>query len=144
MIQSIGNKSRSIEVAGGDNISPSAGGNSLRIEGISKTFVGGERVVEALRPVDLSISAGEFVCFLGPSGCGKSTLLNIIAGLEAASSGNIIVNDKPVRGTGTDRVLLFQEAALFPWLNIQKNVEFWATASSCTWQKTSRDSSTLP
>ncbi|WP_246039056.1 ABC transporter ATP-binding protein [Dictyobacter alpinus] len=91
---------------------------------MSKTFVDGERVVEALRPVNLSISPGEFVCFLGPSGCGKSTLLSIIAGLESPSSGSIIANDKPIRGAGTDRILLFQEAALFPWLNVQKNVEF--------------------
>ncbi|GCE21036.1 ABC transporter ATP-binding protein [Dictyobacter kobayashii] len=124
MSQSTVNIRGSIEATSGDELSPRAGGNSLRIEGVSKTFVDSERVVEALRPVDLVIQPGEFVCFLGPSGCGKSTLLSIIAGLEQASGGNIFVNDKEVQGPGTDRILLFQEAALFPWLDVQKNVEF--------------------
>jgi len=100
------------------------GGISLRIEGVSKTFISRENTVEALRPVDLEVEAGQFVCFLGPSGCGKSTLLSIIAGLEPASSGNIYADGKKVDGPGTDRILLFQEAALFPWLDVQRNVEF--------------------
>src|SRR5581483_4012838 len=74
--------------------------------------------------VDLEVAAGEFVCFLGPSGCGKSTLLSIIAGLEEATSGTISADGKVVHGPGTDRILLFQEAALFPWLDVQRNVEF--------------------
>ena len=100
------------------------GGIPLRIEDVSKTFAGRAGPVEALRPVDLDVEAGEFVCLLGPSGCGKSTLLSIIAGLEAASSGTIWADGRKVRGPGTDRVLLFQEAALFPWLDVQHNVEF--------------------
>ncbi len=100
------------------------GGISLHIEGVSKTFISRENTVEALRPVDLEVEAGQFVCFLGPSGCGKSTLLSIIAGLESASSGAIYADGKKVDGPGTDRILLFQEAALFPWLDVQRNVEF--------------------
>jgi NitT/TauT family transport system ATP-binding protein len=100
------------------------GGIPLRIEGVSKTFPGRKGSVEALLPVNLEVEAGEFVCLLGPSGCGKSTLLSIIAGLETASSGTIWANGKQVQGPGTDRVLLFQEAALFPWLDVQHNVEF--------------------
>lgn len=103
---------------------PPPGGISLRIQGIKKTFTSRGRQVEALSPVDLEVAAGEFVCFLGPSGCGKSTLLSIIAGLEEASSGTVLANGQPVHGPGTDRVLLFQEAALFPWLDVQRNVEF--------------------
>lgn len=103
-------------------LSPS--GVALRIEQVSKVFSGQSRTVEALKPVDLDIAAGEFVCLLGPSGCGKSTLLSIIAGLEPASTGVIWANDQKVRGPGTERVLLFQEAALFPWLDVQHNVEF--------------------
>jgi len=103
---------------------PPPGGIPLRIEGVSKTFSGGAGSIEALRPVDLDVAAGEFVCLLGPSGCGKSTLLSIIAGLETASSGTVWADGQKVHGPGTDRVLLFQEAALFPWLDVQHNVEF--------------------
>ena len=100
------------------------GGIPLKIEGVSKTFVGRSGSIEALRPVDVDVSAGEFICLLGPSGCGKSTLLSIIAGLETPSSGSILADGRVVRDPGTDRVLLFQEAALFPWLDVQQNVEF--------------------
>ena len=97
---------------------------ALRVQGVSKTFTSGRKMVQALRPVDLKVATGEFVCFLGPSGCGKSTLLSIIAGLEGVSSGTVWANGREVKGPGTDRILLFQEAALFPWLNVQHNVEF--------------------
>ncbi len=103
---------------------PAPGGIPLKIEGVSKTFSGGAGSIEALQPVDLDVAAGEFVCLLGPSGCGKSTLLSIIAGLETASSGTVWADGQKVHGPGTDRVLLFQEAALFPWLDVQHNVEF--------------------
>jgi len=97
---------------------------AVRIERVSKTFVSSRKIVQALLPVDLAVTTGEFVCFLGPSGCGKSTLLSIIAGLEEASGGTVWANGKEVKGTGTDRILLFQEAALFPWLDVRHNVEF--------------------
>jgi NitT/TauT family transport system ATP-binding protein len=104
---------------------PEAGrGIPLRIDGVSKTFVGPSGAVEALRPTSLSVAAGEFVCLLGPSGCGKSTLLNIVAGLDAPSGGTVWADETPVVGPGTERVLLFQDAALFPWLDVQRNVEF--------------------
>jgi len=74
--------------------------------------------------VDVDVEAGQFICLLGPSGCGKSTLLSIIAGLEIPTSGAVWAGGRKVRGPGTDRVLLFQEAALFPWLDVQRNVEF--------------------
>ncbi len=99
-------------------------GIPLRIEGVSKTFPVRSGSVEALQTVHLSVEAGEFVCLLGPSGCGKSTLLSIIAGLESASTGTVWANGRQVQGPGTDRVLLFQEAALFPWLDVEHNVEF--------------------
>jgi len=100
------------------------GGIPLRIDGVSKTFSGRTQTVEALLAVNLEVAAGEFVCLLGPSGCGKSTLLSVIAGLETATTGTVWANEREVRGPGTDRVLLFQEAALFPWLDVQHNVEF--------------------
>lgn len=118
----LGGVQRTERAAGNDQQTP--GGIPLRIEGVSKTFTGRAGAVEALRPVEIDIAAGEFVCLLGPSGCGKSTLLSIIAGLESASSGTVLADGRIVRGPGTDRVLLFQEAALFPWLDVQRNVEF--------------------
>ena len=99
-------------------------GIPLRLAGVTKNFVSRGRTVAALAPLDLEVRAGEFVCLLGPSGCGKSTLLSLIAGLEPPSAGAIFADTRPVRGPGTDRVLLFQEAALFPWLDVQRNVEF--------------------
>ncbi len=97
---------------------------AVSVRDVSKTFVTSRKVVEALLPVNLEVATGEFVCFLGPSGCGKSTLLNIIAGLEQTSDGSVWANGKEVKGPGTDRIMLFQEAALFPWLDVRHNVEF--------------------
>ncbi len=99
-------------------------GISITINQVSKTFISRDQQVEALRPIDLQVAPGEFVCLLGPSGCGKSTLLSIVSGLEPASSGTVFANGQAVHGPGTDRILLFQEAALFPWLDVQHNVEF--------------------
>ena len=99
-------------------------GIPLKIEAVSKVFSVRAGTVEALRPVDMDIAAGEFVCLVGPSGCGKSTLLSMIAGLESPSAGVIRADGRQVRGPETTSVLLFQEAALFPWLDVQRNVEF--------------------
>jgi NitT/TauT family transport system ATP-binding protein len=78
----------------------------------------------ALQNIDLEIDQGEFVCIVGPSGCGKSTLLHLIAGLDRPTTGEITVDGSPVNGPGTDRILLFQELGLFPWLTVRQNVEF--------------------
>ena len=78
----------------------------------------------ALDNINLKVKAGEFLCIVGPSGCGKSTLLHLIAGLHQATSGNVLVDDKIVHSTGTDRILIFQELGLFPWLTVGQNVEF--------------------
>jgi NitT/TauT family transport system ATP-binding protein len=99
-------------------------GISLRLDGVGKTFPGRDQALQALLPTDLFVAAGAFVTLLGPSGCGKSTLLGLIAGLDAPTTGTILADGRPVRGPGTERVLLFQEAALFPWLDVRGNVEF--------------------
>ncbi|MGA7686830.1 MAG: ABC transporter ATP-binding protein [Terriglobales bacterium] len=83
----------------------------------------GERLL-ALDKINLEVRPGEFLCVVGPSGCGKSTLLHLIAGLHAQTSGNVLVDGKPVTGPGTDRILIFQELGLFPWLTVAGNVEF--------------------
>jgi NitT/TauT family transport system ATP-binding protein len=77
-----------------------------------------------LRDISLNIDEGEFVCVLGPSGCGKTTLLNLIAGFIYPSQGSVIFEDKEVQGPGPERGVVFQDATLFPWLSVLKNVEF--------------------
>lgn len=83
----------------------------------------GERLL-ALDNINLEVRAGEFVCIVGPSGCGKSTLLHLIAGLQSPTSGQILVDGNPIEGPGTDRILIFQDHGLFPWLTVGQNVEF--------------------
>jgi NitT/TauT family transport system ATP-binding protein len=78
----------------------------------------------ALDDINLNVSPGEFLCIVGPSGCGKSTLLHLIAGLQPATSGEILIDGKVVKEPGTDRILIFQELGLFPWLTVAQNVEF--------------------
>jgi NitT/TauT family transport system ATP-binding protein len=96
----------------------------LEIQNVTKRFQSKNGVLTALEPINLEIQAGEFICLLGPSGCGKSTLLNIIAGLDKPTTGKVCVDGELVTGTDTDRVMIFQSAALFPWLNVIDNVEF--------------------
>jgi NitT/TauT family transport system ATP-binding protein len=78
----------------------------------------------ALQHINLQVHPGEFLCVVGPSGCGKSTLLHLVAGLHRQTSGDILIDGKAVQGTGTDRILIFQELGLFPWLTVGQNVEF--------------------
>jgi NitT/TauT family transport system ATP-binding protein len=78
----------------------------------------------ALDHINLEVKAGEFLCIVGPSGCGKSTLLHLIAGLHQQTSGQVLVDGEPVQGPGTDRILIFQELGLFPWLTVGANVQF--------------------
>jgi sulfonate transport system ATP-binding protein len=96
----------------------------LKIRGVGKTFQSKNGALTALESIDLDVRAGEFVCLLGPSGCGKSTLLNIIAGLDKPTTGEVRMDGAVVTRPGTDRVMIFQNAALFPWLNVIDNVDF--------------------
>jgi NitT/TauT family transport system ATP-binding protein len=96
----------------------------IRVEGLSKRFVTKRADVQALDNVSLEIEQGEFVCLIGPSGCGKSTLLDIIAGLTKPDSGTVQSDGKPVTGPAPDRMVMFQEPALFPWLDALGNVMF--------------------
>ena len=101
-----------------------AGNIKVHIDNVKKTYQGKHGEVVALNGVNLDIKDNEFVTVVGPSGCGKSTLLNIIAGLLEPTSGEVICNGHKVEGTGQDRGVVFQQYALFPWLTVQKNVEF--------------------
>lgn len=96
----------------------------LSIKNVSKVFESAQGQVKALEDISLDINEGEFVCIVGPSGCGKSTLLNLVAGLDKPDSGEILVDSDPVKGPGRDRMVMFQEHALFPWLNVFDNVMF--------------------
>ena len=94
----------------------------LKTSGLSKTFKNAAE--PALSDINLEIAEGEFICIVGPSGCGKSTLLNLIAGLEKPTEGTITLDGREVLGPGADRVVMFQEPALYPWLNVIDNVKF--------------------
>jgi len=96
----------------------------LKIENLKKVFNTRNGELIALNGINLDIYDNEFICVVGPSGCGKSTLLNIIAGLSRPSSGAVYCDGKEVLGTGTERGVVFQQYALFPWLTVQQNVEF--------------------
>jgi NitT/TauT family transport system ATP-binding protein len=96
----------------------------LNIQGVSKTFLARKNRVLALEDISLDVKQGEFVCLIGPSGCGKSTLLNIIAGLIHPERGTVLMDGHPVTEPGPDRVVMFQDHALFPWLTVLGNVEF--------------------
>ena len=98
--------------------------SKLAIEEVSKSFQSASGTVLALDRVSLNVAEGEFVCLVGASGCGKTTLLNIIAGLERPDSGTVQADGKPVTGPGRERLVMFQEPALFPWLNVFGNVLF--------------------
>jgi len=97
----------------------------VSLKGISLSYKtnDGSRLL-ALDDINLRVNPGEFLCIVGPSGCGKSTLLHLIAGLHPATSGKVMMDDKTVSGPGTDRILIFQELGLFPWLTVGENVEF--------------------
>jgi len=97
---------------------------TLTVSGVTKRFAVGDGEVEALAPVDLTIPQGEFVCLIGASGCGKSTLLRIIAGFEEPSTGEASIDGKAITGPGSDRGMVFQDYALFPWMTVRQNISF--------------------
>jgi len=96
----------------------------IRVSGLSKRFASKRAEVQALDDVSLEVGQGEFVCLIGPSGCGKSTLLDIVAGLTKPDTGAIEADGRPVTGPAPDRMVMFQEPALFPWLDVLGNVMF--------------------
>ena len=96
----------------------------LEAKNIVKYFEHDSYKLKALGGLDLKIEAGDFVCLVGPSGCGKSTFLRIAAGLSEPDDGEILFDGKPIFTTGPERIMVFQEGALFPWLKVKDNVEF--------------------
>lgn len=97
----------------------------VALRNINKQFPKGKKdSLHVLDQINLEIEKGEFLSILGPSGCGKSTILNLIAGLEKQTSGDLLVNDTPIKGPGKDRVVVFQESGLFPWMSVLDNVMY--------------------
>src|SRR5881296_3751510 len=100
--------------------------SSLRVQQISKSFPAPDDPLtrrQALSDISLSIAAGELVSLIGPSGCGKSTLLRLIAGLDFADSGDLLIGSEPISEPGAERGLVFQDPNLFPWLTVRRNIE---------------------
>lgn len=96
----------------------------LEVKGLGKVYKTAKGEVSALKGINFKTHRREFVCVIGPSGCGKSTLIRILAGLETHSSGDVLLDGKPVTGPGRDRGMVFQGYTLFPWLSVKKNVMF--------------------
>lgn len=99
-------------------------GQGLEIKELAKSFVIDGRVHSVFEQFDLDIERGEFVVIIGESGSGKTTLLRIIAGLDSADRGSVAINGKALAGIGGERVMIFQEPRLLPWLSVRQNVGF--------------------
>ncbi len=111
----------------------------IEIRGVNKVFGRGAHAVQALQDATLNIGDNEFITFVGASGCGKSTLLRMIGGLEAPTSGQIVVNGRTVDGPGADRAMVFQHYSLYPWLNVMDNIKFSRRLSVNQQNRTSAD-----
>jgi NitT/TauT family transport system ATP-binding protein len=109
--------------------------DKLVVQGVGKSFAG----FKALDDISFSVAPGEFVALVGASGCGKSTLLRIVAGLETASQGDILVDGKPITGPGRDRAMVFQDYSLYPWLTVLENIRFSQRLAGNVRGETSRE-----
>ena len=96
----------------------------IKLEAVSKQFGSGDKAFVALDDLSFEIEAGEFLAIVGPSGCGKTTVLNMLAGLDAPSGGQMLLDDRPISGPGAERGVMFQDYALFPWRTVRGNIEF--------------------
>jgi NitT/TauT family transport system ATP-binding protein len=106
---------------------PSAG---IEVRRVGKTYRVGQEVREVVKDCSFQIEPGKISVMIGPSGAGKSTLIRLIAGFERPSSGEVLVNGKPVVGPGRDRLVMFQETSLFPWMTTRENVAYGPKARS--------------
>jgi nitrate/nitrite transport system ATP-binding protein len=105
----------------------------VQVDGLAKTYRAGQPPV--FEGVTFAIERGEFICIIGHSGCGKSTILNVLAGLEAASTGTVIMDGREVTGPGLDRGVVFQNHALLPWLSVEDNIGFAVRSRHPDWPR---------
>ena len=106
-----------------DKLSPASGGEII-VENVSKIYGSGPYATEVIKDCSFTIPRNKLTVMIGPSGCGKSTLIQMIAGFEKPTSGAITMNGEPITGSGKDRLVLFQESALFPWMTTFENVMY--------------------
>ena len=108
----------------------------LQIEKLGKAYVPAKPV---FADVSFTLDKGEFVCIIGHSGCGKTTILNVLAGLDTATSGNVIMDGREVSGPSLDRGVVFQSHALMPWLTVRQNIAFAVKSRWPDWKKSQVD-----
>ena len=108
----------------------------LQIDRLSKAFVPAKPV---FADVSFTLDKGEFVCIIGHSGCGKTTILNVLAGLDTATSGTVIMDGREVAGPSLDRGVVFQSHALMPWLTVRQNIAFAVKSRWPDWKKSQVD-----
>lgn len=113
----------------------------LEVKHLGKVYKTAKGGVTALKDINFKTHRREFVCVIGPSGCGKSTLIRILAGLESHTSGDVLLDDKPVTGPGRDRGMVFQGYTLFPWLTVKKNVMFGLEMNNANTEEAAREAS---
>ena len=111
----------------------------LEVKNLNKIYTTAKGELVALKNVNFKTHRREFVCVIGPSGCGKSTLIRILAGLESHSSGDVLLDNKPVIGPGRDRGMVFQSYTLFPWRTVKKNVMFGLEMNGITGEEASNE-----
>lgn len=102
-------------------------GATLAVEELTVAFNKGKDTVVAVDNVTLTAHQGEFLCLMGPSGCGKTTLLNVAAGYLPPSNGRVLIDGRPVTAPGSDRAVVFQDDAVFPWMTVEDNIGFSLT-----------------
>src|SRR6516165_12120993 len=107
----------------------------IRFDNVSKLFQRGNGTIAVLEDVSFEVEDQEFVTIVGPSGCGKTTLMRMVAGLETPTLGSVLVGDRPVRGPGPDRAVVFQQFALFPWKTVGENIAFGLKSKRVTRRK---------
>lgn len=107
-----------------EHIEANLANSTIWVKNLQKVYASAKGDVVAMKDVDINVLENEFVSIVGPSGCGKSTLLRMIAGLDTATSGQIVIQDQDIIGPGADRGMVFQTYTLFPWMTVSQNIKF--------------------